>query len=142
MRLLERLYDCRYYAVWLALVNECHMLVHIYELQDSDLEYFLEYLDQLNRYYNASLVRFFGVCTRPGNHFMVLLDHHTKSIACMEEEGEFIDELQVATLSLQLLYSINFLHTHDRPRCLGRLEEREVYFPMCFVLPYLGSSCE
>jgi len=53
---------------------------------------------------------------------MVLLDHRQKSLAVMEQQGEFIDELQVATVVLQLLYGISFLHTHDEPRCLGRLE--------------------
>lgn len=78
-------------------------------------------MEQLNRYYNASLVRFFGVCSRPSNQYLVLLDMRQKSLADMEEHSEFIDELQIATVMLQLLYGISFLHTHDVPRCLGRL---------------------
>jgi|JI6StandDraft_1071083.scaffolds.fasta_scaffold42169_4 hypothetical protein len=49
------------------------------------------YLDQLNCYYNASLVRFYGVCSRPSNQYMVLLDYRQKSLCSMEKNGEFID---------------------------------------------------
>jgi serine/threonine protein kinase len=89
------------------------MITHHYELKDEDLESFKMYLDQLNRYYNASLLRFYGVSHRPPNHFAVILDYKAKSIEKMLKNCEFIDEMQVATIILQILYGVSFLHTHD-----------------------------
>lgn len=71
------------------------------------------YLDQLGKYYNASLVRFYGISVKSSNHYMVLMDYKRRSIEYMIDNCQFVDEIQVSTIILQLLYSINFLHTHD-----------------------------
>ena len=51
-----------------------------------------------------------------------------------------LDNFQVAQMVLQLLYLINFLHTHEEPRSLGEVKVDEVYWPMRVVLPYLKTD--
>lgn len=34
VRFLERVYNCSDYTAWIALVNDCHMLVQHYELRE------------------------------------------------------------------------------------------------------------
>jgi serine/threonine protein kinase len=94
-------------------VNDCQMMTHHYDLKDEELESFKIYLDQLGKYYNASLLRFYGICVKASNQYVVIMDYKPRSIQYMIDNCQFIDEIQVATIMLQLLYSINFLHTHD-----------------------------
>lgn len=52
-----------------------------------------------------------------------------------------LDDFQVAQMVLQILYLVNFLHTHEEPRSLGQLKVDEVYWPLRIALPYLR-NCE
>lgn len=53
-----------------------------------------------------------------------------------------LDNFQIAQMVLQILYLINFLHTHEEPRSLGSLRINEMYWPLRIVLPYLKSNDE
>lgn len=55
----------------------------------------------------------------------------------MMENDMILDDFQVAQMILQILYLINFLHTHEEPRSLGQLKVDEVYWPLRIALPYL-----
>lgn len=37
----------------------------------------------------------------------------------MNENDMILDNMQIGTIMLQLLYLIKFLHQHEQPRCLG-----------------------
>ena len=50
-----------------------------------------------------------------------------------------LDSMQIGNIILQLLYCIDYLHSHEQPRCLGPLSLSEIYWPMGIILPYLGS---
>ena len=53
-----------------------------------------------------------------------------------------LDNFQIAQIVLQIVYLINFLHTHEEPRSLGSLKANEVYWPLKIVLPYLKNNDE
>ena len=51
-----------------------------------------------------------------------------------------LDNMQIGTIMLQVLYLVKFLHHHDQPRCLGSVTTSEIYWPMATVLPFLGAT--
>lgn len=58
----------------------------------------------------------------------------------MMENDMILDNFQIAQMVLQIVYLINFLHTHEEPRSLGELKIDELYWPMRVVLPYLKNN--
>lgn len=57
----------------------------------------------------------------------------------MHKNDLILDNMQIGNIILQLLYCIDFLHTHEQPRCLGSISLSEICWPMGIILPYLGS---
>ena len=58
----------------------------------------------------------------------------------MLENDMILDNMQIGTMMLQLLYLLKFLHHHEQPRCLGLVSIAQIYWPMAIVLPYLGAT--
>ena len=100
------------------------------------------YVEQLRTYYCTYLVRFYGIMVRyscPNHHkgqmpasmtleekienysFYLIFDYHHRTIEQMAENDMIVDNFQIAQIILQLLYLINFLHTHEEPRALGSI---------------------
>lgn len=50
--------------------------------------------------------------------------------------------MQIASISLQIFYLLNFLHSHEQPRCFGLMTAESIFWPMAAVLPYLGQNGE
>ena len=120
------------------------MLHQYVSVRDQDLDTFVIYLDQLSVYYNNYMVRFYGICLHPQkpSTFYLIFDYQAKSLGQMLDYGQIIDDCQVGAMVLQVLYLIRFLHSHDQPRCLGKLNIDQIYWPMCVVLPYLAENQE
>lgn len=75
-----------------------------------------------------------------GYSYYLIFDYHHRTLRQMADNDMILDNFQVAQMVLQLLYLINFLHTHDEPRSLGEVKVDEVYWPMRVVLPYLKTD--
>ncbi len=58
----------------------------------------------------------------------------------MMDNDMILDNFQIGQMVLQLLYLINFLHTHEEPRSLGELKLDEIYWPLRIALPYLKNN--
>lgn len=138
------------YTSWKACINHCPFMVHEYSAALLDMDSFLLYLEQLNTYYCSYMVRFYGLTIKyspthdkrstPVESYLLIFDYHRSSLTHMLENDLIFDNMQVATIALQLLYYVNFLHSHDQPRCLGRATMDTIHWPLAVVLPFMGAQ--
>lgn len=70
---------------------------------------------------------------------MIVFDYHRTTISDLITNNMILDNMQIATMVLHLLYLVNYLHNGEQPRCLGEVEFGDIYWPMAVVLPYLGA---
>lgn len=109
-------------------------MIYEYEVNAIDIDAFVMYLDQLQTFYCTYMIRYYGlIIKRPrlkealvsssdSISYLLVFDYHRNSLADMMENDMILDSMQIVTIFLQLLYLINFLHSHDQPRCLGPIE--------------------
>lgn len=108
-------------------------MVHAYpHIPLAEIDTFLLYLDQLRSYACTYLVRFYGIAVQYGRNttggipadmsieeklsgysYYLIFDYHHRTLRQMADNDMILDNFQVAQMVLQLLYLINFLHTHD-----------------------------
>jgi hypothetical protein len=126
-------------------MNSCPFLLHEYKANETDLALFFIYLEQLKIYYCGYLVRFYGISIKYGRSgdvqsYLLIFDYWTPTLQQMLEEDMILDNMQIATIALQIAYLGNYLHSHDQPRCLGVLDKRTTFWPFAMVLPFLGGE--
>lgn len=97
-------------------------MLHEYKVKEIDMETFIIYLDQLQTYYCSSMIRYYGLIIKRGRtqenllsqeplSYLLVFDYHTNSLKEMSDNDLIIDNMQIATFVLQILYLINFLHS-------------------------------
>lgn len=104
-------------------------MIYEYEGKCIDVDTFVIYLDQLQMFYCTYMIRYYGIVRRRKDGgeqggYLLVFDYHRSSLVDMLDNDMILDSMQIATIILQLLYLINFLHSHDQPRCLGPIEAR------------------
>lgn len=119
-------------------------MLHEYPGAGLDMDGFMMYLEQLQLYYCTYMARYYGVAIKYGHNKEVLayglvFDYHRCSLEAMKANDMILDNMQVASMVLQLLYLVNFLHSHEQPRCLGSVSPAEIYWPMGLALPFLSN---
>lgn len=72
--------------------------------------------------------------------YLLVFDYHRCDLKHMLSNDMILDNMQIANIALQLMYFLNYLHTHEQPRCLGYIRLQDIYWPMAIVLPYMGVS--
>lgn len=60
----------------------------------------------------------------------------------MQESETILDSMQVGSIILHIFYLLNFLHSHEQPRCFGPITLNSIYWPMAAVLPYFGQNTD
>lgn len=100
------------------------------------------YIEQLKTYYCTYLVRFYGISIKypdyghikgqipagmaleekiEGYTYYLIFDFQHRTLEQMQENDMILDNFQIAQITLQIVYLINFLHSHQEPRSLGSL---------------------
>lgn len=54
-----------------------------------------------------------------GYTYYLIFDYHYKTFQQMMDNDMILDNFQIAQMVLQIMYLVNFLHTHEEPRSLG-----------------------
>jgi hypothetical protein len=134
--------DLRGYRIYRACLNDCPYMVHAYpHVPIAEIDTFLLYIEQLKSYTCTYLVRFYGIAVEYGRgtskhapadmsieekiegyNYFFIFDYHHRTMRQMMDNDMILDNFQVAQMVLQLIYLINFLHTHEEPRSLGEIK--------------------
>lgn len=56
--------------------------------------------------------------------YLLVFDFHQTNLIHLLENDMILDSMQIASIILQILYLVNFLHCQDQPRCLGPIEAK------------------
>lgn len=97
-------------------------MVHEYIVSMLNIDTFIIYLEQLQNYYCNYMVRYYGIAIKYSRFnenaepneplsYLLIFDYSPLNLAQMIQTDMILDNMQVATIILQILYLANFLHS-------------------------------